>query len=141
MTQRVNCDSGSEVQVFPPSGVPNPQSFPVGQNEWCSHIDWKYILAIPAEGLLVFLGVRKAGVQGLQVFCARSLRGCQGRTGCRFVEIVTHTEACDDKQRMYDREECFITGRKLANIVVGRDNFEGGDGMKIDSVSSDAVST
>jgi hypothetical protein len=73
MSQRIDGDSGAEVQVLPPSSIPEPRSFPVGQNERCSRVNWKYIFVSPVDCILVLFGMRKVGVHGLQVFRAWSL--------------------------------------------------------------------
>ena len=73
MSQCVDGDSGAEVQILPPGGIPNPRPFPVGQNEGCSRIDGKYIFTPPVDYILVLFGMRKVGVYGFQVFRAWSL--------------------------------------------------------------------
>lgn len=78
MPQRIYSDSGTEIQILPPSSIPNPRSFPVGQNKRCSRIDREYVFASPVDYILVLFGVGKVGVYGLQVFCAWTLQPSQG---------------------------------------------------------------
>ena len=81
MTQCVDRDSGAEVQVLLPSGIPDPGSFPVGQNERRSCINWEYIFVSPVNRILVFFGMREPGIHRLQVFCAWSLQWIQAWVG------------------------------------------------------------
>lgn len=78
MPQRINGNSGTKIQVLPPSRIPNPRPFPVGQNERRSCVNRKYVFASPVNYILVLLGTRKVGIRGLQVFGAWSLRSSQG---------------------------------------------------------------
>lgn len=117
MTQCIDRNSGAQVQILPPSGIPDPRSFPVRQNERRSCIYRKYIFASTVNHVLVFFGMREVGVHRLQILCTRSLRWGQGWVGHPFVGIVVRTEFCDDRKRADDLKEYLTAERELASIV------------------------
>jgi len=103
----------------------------MGQDERCSGVNWEYIFVSPVDYILVFLGVLKAGVYGLQVLCAGSLQPSQDEPGCQLVGIAARTEACDDKQRTDNFEEYLTVEREPASIVADRrGNVQLGGGCK-----------
>lgn len=132
MSQRIDSDSGAEVQVLPPGSIPNPRSFPVRQNERCPRVNREYVFAPLVDYILVLLSVRKVRVGGLQVFGAWSLHQRWAFSWGQPAGIVTkHTEAWEDKQRIDDLEERPTVKREPASIVADRrTNFQFGGGRR-----------